>query len=147
MTRMIGFGFLILAVVAGAGPAFAAGNVQNGMAIFQAKCSICHKIGPGAANALGPVLNGVVGRKSGSYPGFDYSDANKGSGITWDEATLTKYLHNPMMVVPGTKMIFPGLPADQDVADVIAYLASFGPDGQPATAAVKAPPAPRVGGD
>jgi cytochrome c len=72
-----------------------------------------------------------VGRKAGSYPGYDYSDANKGSGITWDVATLQKYLKNPQEVVPHTKMMFPGLTSDKDVNNVIAYLSTFGPDGKP----------------
>src|SRR6201987_4761997 len=58
-------------------------------------CRACHEIGDGARNLVGPVLNGVVGRKSGSYPGYAYSDANKNSGITWDEPTLMEYLKNP----------------------------------------------------
>ena len=93
-------------------------------------CRACHEIGPGAKIAVGPVLNGVVGRKAGTYPGFDYSPANKSSGITWTKEELTKYLANPQAVVPGTKMIFPGLKNPQQVQDVIAYLSQFGPDGQ-----------------
>ena len=76
------------------------------------KCKACHQIGEGAKNAVGPVLNGVVGRKAGTYPDYSYSDANKNSGITWDEATLKEYLKNPRAKVPGTKMIFPGLTKD-----------------------------------
>jgi cytochrome c len=95
-----------------------------------AKCKICHEIGEGAKNLVGPVLNGVVGRKAGSYPAYHYSDANKGSGITWDEATLKEYLKDPKAKVPGTKMIFPGLKSDDDIANVIAYLKQFGPDGK-----------------
>ncbi len=79
---------------------------------------------------MGPELNGVVGRKAGSVAGYNYSDANKNSGLTWDEATLTKYLRGPREVVPGTKMAFPGLTRDEDVANVIAYLKQFGPDGK-----------------
>lgn len=92
-------------------------------------CRACHQIGPGAKNAVGPVLNGVVGRPAGSYPGYSYSNANKGSGLTWDEATLTKYLAAPQQVVPGTKMIFPGLKDPKKVQDVIAYLKTFNADG------------------
>ena len=95
-----------------------------------AKCKICHQIGEGAQNLVGPVLNGVVGRKAGSYPDYHYSDANKGSGITWDEATLKEYLKEPKAKVPGTKMVFPGLKSDDDIANVIAYLKQFGPDGR-----------------
>jgi cytochrome c len=94
------------------------------------KCRACHQIGEGAKNAVGPVLNGVVGRKAGSYEGYSYSDANKNSGLTWDEATLKEYLKNPRSKVPGTKMIFPGLPKDEDIDNVIAYLKQFGPDGK-----------------
>ena len=94
------------------------------------KCKICHQIGEGAKNMVGPVLNGVVGRKAGSYPDYHYSEANKGSGITWDEATLKEYLRDPKAKVPGTKMVFPGLKSDEDIANVIAYLKQFGPDGK-----------------
>jgi cytochrome c len=94
------------------------------------KCKACHQIGEGAKNAVGPVLNGVVGRKAGTYPDYTYSDANKNSGITWDEATLKEYLKNPRAKVPGTKMIFPGLPKDDDINNVIAYLKQFGADGK-----------------
>ena len=94
------------------------------------KCKICHQIGEGAHNMVGPVLNGVVGRKAGSYSGYHYSDANKNSGITWDEAELKKYLKDPKGVVPGTKMVFPGLQSERDIDNVIAYLKQFGPDGK-----------------
>jgi cytochrome c len=94
------------------------------------KCKACHQIGEGAKDAVGPVLNGIVGRKAGTYPDYSYSDANKNSGLTWDEATLKEYLKNPRAKVPGTKMIFPGLPKDEDINNVIAYLKQFGPDGK-----------------
>ena len=91
-------------------------------------CRACHEIGDGAKNLVGPVLNGVVGRKSGSYPGYGYSDANKNSGITWDEATLMEYLKNPRAKVPGTKMLFPGLKRDDDIVNVIAFLKQHSAD-------------------
>jgi cytochrome c len=118
-----------LAVVASAGAASAAGDAAAGEATFRV-CKICHRIGEDAKNFVGPELNGVVGRKAGSVPGYNYSDAMKNSGLTWDEATLTKYLRSPREVVPGTKMAFPGMQGDQDVANVIAYLKQFGPDGK-----------------
>jgi cytochrome c len=118
-----------LALAASAGAALAAGDPAAGETTFKI-CKACHQIGETAKNFVGPVLNGVVGRKAGTAPGYNYSDANKNSGLTWDEATLTKYLHNPKEVVPGTKMVFPGLPKDEDVANVIAYLKQFGPDGK-----------------
>ena len=94
------------------------------------KCKACHQIGEGAKNAVGPVLNGVVGRKAGIYPDYSYSDANKNSGLTWDEATLKEYLKNPRAKVQGTKMIFPGLTKDDDIDNAIAYLKQFGADGK-----------------
>src|ERR1700755_1499598 len=106
-----------------------AGDAALGEKVFL-KCRACHQIGEGAKDAVGPVLNGVVGRKAGTYPDYNYSDANKNSGITWDVATLKEYLKNPRAKVPGTKMIFPGLPKEEDIDNVIAYLKQFGPDGK-----------------
>jgi cytochrome c len=96
-------------------------DVAAGEKIFNV-CRACHEIGDGAKNEIGPVLKGIVGRKSGSYPGYSYSDANKNSGIVWDEATLREYLKNPRAKVPGTKMLFPGLRRDDDIVNVIAFL-------------------------
>ncbi|WP_428349882.1 c-type cytochrome [Lichenifustis flavocetrariae] len=93
-------------------------------------CKTCHQFGEGAKNAIGPVLNGVVGRKAGTYPGYDYSEANKNSGITWDEATLKVYLKNPKAKVPGTKMSFVGFQKDSDINNVVAFLKTLGPDGK-----------------
>jgi len=92
-------------------------------------CRACHQIGPNAKNAVGPVLNGVVGRKAGTYPNFTYSDANKDSGITWTPEELDKYLTSPQKVVPHTKMIFPGLPNEQQRKNVIAFLEQYNEDG------------------
>jgi cytochrome c len=94
------------------------------------KCRACHQIGETAKNSVGPVLNGVVGRKAGTYPGYNYSEANKNSGLTWDEATLQDYLKNPKAKVPDTKMTFPGLSSQKEIDDVIAYLKTVGPDGK-----------------
>jgi cytochrome c len=96
-------------------------------------CRACHQVGPTAKNAVGPELNGVVGRKAGSVETYNYSPANKNSGLTWDEATLTKYLENPQGVVKGTKMIFAGIKDEAKVKDLIAYLNQYGPDGQKKT--------------
>ena len=94
-----------------------------------AVCRACHQVGPGAKIAVGPVLNGVVGRKAGTFPGYSYSAANKDSGITWTPEELDKYLTNPQAVVPHTKMIFPGIKDAQKRKDVIAYLEQFSADG------------------
>jgi cytochrome c len=93
-------------------------------------CRACHQIGPDAKIAVGPVLNGVVGRKAGTFADYNYSPANKDSGIVWTPEELDRYLESPQSVVPHTKMIFPGLKDAQKRKDVIAYLAQFGPDGQ-----------------
>jgi len=116
------------ALIASIGAA-AAQDAAAGEKVF-AKCKICHQIGEGAKNMVGPVLNGVVGRKAGTYPDYHYSDANEKSGITWTKDELEKYLKDPKGVVPGTKMIFPGLPNEKDIDNVIAYLKQFGPDGK-----------------
>src|SRR5215470_434279 len=109
-------------VVLFAGSALADGDAANGEKIF-AKCKACHTVEAGK-NKVGPSLAGVVGRKAGMAEGFNYSDAMKNSGLTWDEATLNTYLTSPKKLVPGTKMAFPGLPNEQDRLDVIAYLKS-----------------------
>ena len=121
-------GIAVVALAASVGAA-AAQDAAAGEKVF-AKCKICHQVGEGAKNAVGPVLNGVVGRKAGSEEGYNYSTANKGSGLTWDDATLKQYLKNPRAMVPGTKMIFPGISNEKDIDDVIAYLKQFGPDGK-----------------
>ncbi len=120
--------FLALAMVGALSGGAWAQDAAAGAKVFVV-CRACHQIGPGAQIAVGPVLNGVVGRKAGSYPGYNYSDANKGSGIVWDEATLQKYLASPQGVVKGTKMLFPGLKDPAKINDVIAYLKQFDVEG------------------
>lgn len=117
---------IALAVSAGAARAQ---DAAAGEHVF-IKCRACHMIGEGARNMVGPSLNGVVGRKAGTFPGYSYSAANKNSGLTWDAATLKLYLKNPRADVPGTKMAFPGLSSETDIDNVIAYLKQFGPDGK-----------------
>jgi cytochrome c len=126
--RLLGFSFAGAALVASIGTS-AAQDAAASEKVF-AKCKICHQIGEGAKNFVGPVLNGILGRHAGTYPDYHYSDANKNSGITWDEATLKEYLKDPKAKVPGTKMVFPGLPSEEDIANVISYLKQFGPDGK-----------------
>lgn len=95
-----------------------------------AVCKSCHQIGESAKNAVGPVLNGVVGRKAGTVEGYNYSPANKNSGLTWDEATLSEYLKDPKAKVPGTKMVFAGVKDEQKLKDLIAYLKQFDATGK-----------------
>jgi cytochrome c len=96
------------------------GDPAKGQKIFM-KCQVCHSLDAGT-NKIGPSLHGVIGRPSASEANFNYSDAMKNAHVTWDAATLDKYLTNPKAMVPGTKMLFPGLPKPEDRANVIAYL-------------------------
>ena len=89
------------------------------------QCRACHQVGPTARNTVGPVLNGLVGRKAGTAEGYTYTVANKDSGITWDEATFADYIRDPKARIPGTKMIFAGLRDEQKVKDLVAYLKLF----------------------
>jgi cytochrome c len=125
---MRGFVFVALLVVAGAGQA-SAQDAAAGEKVF-AVCKACHQIGETAKNSLGPVLNGVIGRKAGSVPDYSYSTANKESGITWDEATFREYIKDPKAKVPGTKMIYAGLKDEQKTNDLVAFLKQFDADGK-----------------
>ena len=95
-----------------------------------AKCKICHRIGEGAKSLVGPELNGLDGRKAGSVPDFNYSDANKNSGIVWNETTFKDYIKDPRAKIPKTKMVFPGIKDEKEQNDLWAYLKQFGPDGK-----------------
>ena len=122
---------LFVAVLVSLVDAASAQDPAEGEKVF-ATCKTCHQIGEGAKNAIGPELNGVVGRKAGSVAGYSYSDANKNSGITWDEANLAEYLKDPKAKVPGTKMVFAGIKDDKKIQDVIAFLKQFDAAGKKA---------------
>jgi cytochrome c len=94
-----------------------------------AQCRACHQVGPKARNLVGPKLNGLFGRKAGTVEGYNYSDANKKSGITWDEATFAEYIKNPRAKIPGTKMVYAGLKDEQRIKNLIAYLKQFDAEG------------------
>jgi cytochrome c len=94
------------------------------------KCLPCHAIGPGAKNKVGPELNGLDGRKSGSAPDYAYSDANKNSGITWNKQAFEEYITDPRAKIPGTKMIFPGIKNEKERESLWAYLSQFKADGE-----------------
>lgn len=98
------------------------GDPVRGQAAF-APCKACHVTQKGV-NRVGPSLNGIVGRKAGTVPGFNYSAANKGSGVTWTPQVMFTYLENPRKFMPGTKMAYAGLKDPQKRADVIAWLAT-----------------------
>jgi len=118
----------LLAAAAATQTAQAAGDASLGEQVFK-QCLPCHSIGPGAKNKVGPELNGIDGRHSGSAPEYSYSAANKNSGITWNEETFEDYIKDPRAKVPGTKMIFPGIKDKKQVDNLWAYLKQFGPDG------------------
>ncbi|HEY2247624.1 MAG TPA: cytochrome c family protein [Bradyrhizobium sp.] len=94
------------------------------------KCLACHSIGEGAKNKVGPQLNGIDGRKSGTAEGYSYSDANKNSGITWNKAQFLDYIKDPKAKIPGTKMVFPGIKNEKEANDVWAYISQFDKDGK-----------------
>ena len=116
------------ALIAASAGATLAQDAEKGAAVFK-KCAPCHKIGPGATNLVGPELDGIDGRHSGSVAGYNYSDANKNSGIVWDEATFKEYIKDPRAKIPGTKMVFAGIKNEQDVNDLWAYLKQFDAEG------------------
>ena len=93
------------------------------------KCLPCHSVGEDAKNKIGPVLNGIDGRKSGTVADYSYSEANKKADITWAEASFKEYIQNPMARVPGTKMAFAGIKNDKEIADLWGYLSQFKADG------------------
>jgi cytochrome c len=123
----VAFGAVLIAALGAS--ASAEPDVDNGKAIF-GKCRACHQIGEKAKNMVGPVLNGLIGRKAGTIEGFNYSEANKSSGIVWDEATFREYIKDPKAKIPNTKMVFAGITDDQDIDDLVAYIKQFGPDGK-----------------
>lgn len=109
---------------------FAAATAQDaetGEQIYR-QCRACHQIGENARNLVGPQLNGIIGRKAGTIEGFNYSQANKdagASGLVWSEDNLLKYLENPIAFMPGTKMVYAGVKAEDARRDLIAYLKKF----------------------
>jgi cytochrome c len=108
-------------------------DAASGEKVFL-QCKACHQVGEKAKNAVGPVLNGLFGRKSGTIEGFSYTPANKNSGITWDEATFREYIKDPRAKIPGTKMVFPGLKDPKQIEDIIAYLKQFDATGKKTSA-------------
>ncbi len=121
-------GLVAIALLMAAEPARAQ-DAAAGEKVFLA-CKACHQVGETARNGIGPLLNGVVGRKAATVPGYNYSEAMKNSGLTWDAATLEAYNRDPKGKVPGTKMVYAGLKDDQKLRDLQAYLAQFGADGK-----------------
>jgi cytochrome c len=119
---------LVIATSAAASNALAQ-DVAAGKTSFN-KCMACHSIGEGAKNKVGPELNGLDGRKSGTVEGYSYSDANKNSGITWNEAQFKEYIKDPKAKVPGTKMAFAGIKNENEINNLWSFLSQFDKDGK-----------------
>lgn len=120
---------VVVALAVCTGPSLAQ-DATAGEQVFKRLCLPCHDVGPEAKIKLGPPLNGVDGRKAGTFEGFNYSEANKSSGIVWSEQSFPTYIRAPMQAMPGTRMAFVGIKNDKDITDLWAYLKEFGPDGQ-----------------
>jgi cytochrome c len=110
------------AAVLAAAPAHAAGDAKRGADLFADNCGDCHSVKEGGGTRKGPNLFGIIGRKSGTVPGFDYSDGNKAKDWIWTAERLEPYLAAPKTVVPGTTMKFKGDPDPKERADIIAFL-------------------------
>lgn len=122
---------LVAALAAVAPGAALAQDAAAGEKVF-AQCRACHQVGETAKNAVGPLLNGLFGRKSGTIEGYNYTDANKNSGIVWDDATFADYIKDPKAKIPGTKMVYAGLKDEARIKDLIAYLKQFDAGGKKA---------------
>jgi cytochrome c2 len=99
----------------------AAGDPQKGQQVFNAQCKACHTLEAGK-HGIGPSLHGVIGRKAGSLPDYNYSPAMKKADVTWNEDTLKNYLTDPHKLIPGDKMAFAGIKNESQLDDLIAYL-------------------------
>ena len=120
---------LVIIVSSATASAALAQDATAGKTSFN-KCLACHAIGEDAKNKVGPQLNGLDGRKSGTAPDYSYSDANKNSGITWNEAEFKEYIKDPKAKVPGTKMAFAGIKNEKEANDLWAFISQYDKDGK-----------------
>src|SRR5882672_3038905 len=127
--KKLSFGALAAIAASAIASAALAQDVAAGKTSFN-KCMACHAIGEGAKNKVGPELNGIDGRKSGTAEGYSYSDANKNSGITWNKEQFLDYIKDPKAKIPATKMIFPGIKNEKEANDLWAFLAQHDKDGK-----------------
>lgn len=125
MKRMIMAAALLLASAGVAG----AQDLAAGATSFK-KCAACHDVGPTAKNKVGPVLNGLDGRKSGTVADYNYSDANKGSGITWNEESFLDYVKDPRAKIPNTKMAFAGIKNEAEAKSLWAFIKQYDAEGK-----------------
>jgi cytochrome c len=105
-------------------------DVAAGETAYKKWCLPCHDAGEGAKVKLGPPLNALDGRKAGTLEGFNYSDANKSSGITWNEASFKEYITSPSAKVPGTRMAFAGIKNEKEIADLWSFLKRYDAEGK-----------------
>src|ERR1043165_4313901 len=120
---------LTAAVIIASGASALAQDLAAGENSFK-KCLPCHSVGEDAKNKVGPVLNGLEGRKSGTIEGYNYTEANKNSGISWDEKAFAEYITDPRAKIPGTKMVFAGIKSENEKAALWAYLKQFDAKGE-----------------
>jgi cytochrome c len=113
-------------------PAAYAQDIAAGENSFK-KCLPCHAVGEDAKHKVGPLLNGLEGRTSGTIEGYNYTAANKNAAIVWKEDTFRDYIRDPRAKIPGTKMIFPGIKNEKEIGDLWAYLKQFAADGKKKT--------------
>ena len=128
MKTLISSALIVIAAMAATSGALAQ-DAAAGKSSFN-KCMACHAIGEGAKNKVGPELNGLDGRKSGTTEGYSYSEANKNSGITWNKDVFLEYIRDPKAKIPGTKMIFAGIKNEKEANDLWAFLAQYDKDGK-----------------
>jgi cytochrome c len=127
--KKLSYGALVAIASSAIASAAPAQDVAAGKTSFN-KCLACHAAGEGAKNKVGPVLNGLDGRKSGTVEGYSYSDANKNSGITWNKEQFLDYIKDPKAKIPNTKMVFPGIKNEKEANDLWAFLAQYDKDGK-----------------
>lgn len=120
---------IAFAIAAAFAPEARAQDAAAGEKVF-VQCRACHQVGETAKNSVGPLLNGLFGRTAGTIDGYNYSDANKKSGIVWDEKVFAEYIQNPKEKIPGTKMVYAGLKGEQRINDLTAFLKQFDKDGK-----------------
>src|SRR3954466_12069066 len=127
--KKLTFGALMILTVTTTASAAMAQDAAAGKSSFN-KCLACHAIGEGTKKKVGAGLNGLDGRKSGTAPDYNYSDANKNSGITWNEALFKEYIKDPKAKIPGTKMAFAGIKNEKEINDLWAFVSQYGADGK-----------------
>jgi cytochrome c len=128
MKKLIFATLFVMSAASGASSALAQ-DADAGKTSFN-KCLACHAVGENAKNKVGPVLNGLDGRKSGTVEGYSYSEANKNSGITWNKETFLEYIREPKAKIPNTKMAFAGIKNENEANALWAYISSFDKDGK-----------------